>query len=60
MFSSVRIALFLVILASAGGGYWDVKTLQADLATAKENILKLKYGGQKKIFSKKYLIPQKE
>jgi hypothetical protein len=41
MFSSVRIALFLVILASAGGGYWYVKTLQADLATAKENILKL-------------------
>tara|TARA_E500000178_G_scaffold329370_1_gene360245 strand:+ start:5168 stop:5653 length:486 start_codon:yes stop_codon:yes gene_type:complete len=41
MFSSIRIALFLVVLAGAGGGFWYVKTLQADLATAKENILKL-------------------
>ena len=41
MFSSIRIALLLVVLAGAGGGFWYVKTLQADLATAKENILKL-------------------
>ena len=41
MFSSIRIALLLVVLAGAGGGFWYVKILQADLATAKENILKL-------------------
>ena len=41
MFSSIRIALLLIVLAGAGGGFWYVKNLQADLATAKENILKL-------------------
>ena len=40
MFSSLRIALILVVLASAGGGILYVKKLQNDLDTAKGNIIK--------------------
>ena len=44
MFSSLRIALILVVLASAGGGFLYVKKLQNDLDTAKANIIKLEDG----------------
>jgi multidrug resistance efflux pump len=46
MFSSLRIAIFLIILAGAGGGFWYVKKLQSDLDTAKMNIVKLEDGIQ--------------
>ena len=41
MFSSLRIALILVIISAAGGGFLYVKALQEDLDTAKANIIKL-------------------
>ena len=41
MFSSLRIALILVIISAAGGGFLYVKALQKDLDTAKANIIKL-------------------
>ncbi|MGY8866207.1 MAG: hypothetical protein ACKVJK_11345 [Methylophagaceae bacterium] len=44
MFSSIRIALLLVMLAGAGGGVLYVKKLQGDLDTAKTNIIKLEDG----------------
>lgn len=46
MFSSLRITIFLIILASAGGGFLYVKKLQSDLDTAKMNIVKLEDGIQ--------------
>lgn len=56
MFSSIRIALVLVLLASAGGGYLYVKKLQGDLDTAKANIVKLEDG----INEQKAVIAQQE
>ena len=41
MFSSLRIAIILVIISAAGGGFLYVKALQKDLDTAKANIIKL-------------------
>ena len=37
MFSSIKIALMLVVLAGAGGGFMYVKNLKADLATSEAN-----------------------
>jgi regulator of replication initiation timing len=37
----IRIALILIILASAGGGYWYVQKLQKDNAILKSNQVKL-------------------
>ena len=41
MFSSIRIAMILVILAAAGGGFMYVKKLQSDLETARANVAKM-------------------
>ena len=41
MFSSIKIAIVLMMLAGAGGGFIYVKNLQADLATSEANNLKL-------------------
>ena len=41
MFSSFKIAIVLMMLAGAGGGFIYVKNLQADLATSEANNLKL-------------------
>jgi len=37
MFSSIKIAMILVMLAGAGGAYWYVQKLQKDNAVLKEN-----------------------
>ena len=37
----IRLALILIILASAGGGYWYVQKLQKDNAILKSNQIKL-------------------
>ena len=39
MFSSIKIAIILAVLATAGGGFVYVKGLQADLATSEANNL---------------------
>ena len=41
MFSSIRIALILVVLAGAGGAFMYVKNLQANLETARANVAKM-------------------
>jgi multidrug efflux pump subunit AcrB len=41
MFSSIKIAIILAVLATAGGGFVYVKGLQADLATSEANNLVL-------------------
>jgi len=41
MFSSIKIAVVLMMLAGAGGGVVYVKNLKADLATSEANNLKL-------------------
>ena len=41
MFNSLKLALILVIISAAGGGFLYVKALQKDLDTAKGNIIKL-------------------
>ncbi len=41
MFSSIKIAMILVMLAGAGGAYWYVQKLQKDNAVLKENQIKL-------------------
>ena len=46
MFSSIRIALILVLLAGAGGGILYVKKLQSDLETARANVAKMEVAVQ--------------
>lgn len=46
MFSSIRIAMILVILAAAGGGILYVKKLQSDLETARANVAKMEVAVQ--------------
>src|SRR5210317_166063 len=46
MFSSIRIAMILVLLALAGGGFLYVKKLQSDLETARANVAKLEVAVQ--------------
>mgnify|MGYP001196863545 FL=1 len=41
MFSSIKIALIVMMMAGAGGGYIYVKNLKADLATSEANNVKL-------------------
>jgi Skp family chaperone for outer membrane proteins len=41
MFSSIRIAMILVLLAGAGGAFMYVKNLQANLETARANVAKM-------------------
>ena len=41
MFSSIKIAIILAVLATAGGGFVYIKGLQADLATSEANNLVL-------------------
>ena len=54
MFSSIKIALVLVILAGAGGGFMYVKNLKADLATSEANNVKL----EESVKSQKAVIQQ--
>ena len=54
MFSSIKIALMLVVLAGAGGGFMYVKNLKTDLATSEANNLKL----EQSIDSQKAVIQQ--
>ena len=41
MFSSIKIAIVLIMLAGAGGGVVYVKTLKSDLAVSEANNVKL-------------------
>ena len=41
MFSSIRIAMILVLLAAAGGGFLYVKNLQKNLEIARANVAKM-------------------
>jgi predicted nuclease with TOPRIM domain len=41
MFGSIKIAMVLIMLAGAGGGFVYVKTLKSDLATSEANNAKL-------------------
>lgn len=41
MFSSIKIAMVLIMLAGAGGGFMYVKTLKSDLAISEANNAKL-------------------
>jgi uncharacterized protein HemX len=46
MFSSIKIAIILTLLAAAGGGVLYVKKLQSDLQTARENVAKMEVAVQ--------------
>ena len=46
MFSSIRIAIIILVLASAGGGYLYVKKLQSDLETARANVARMEVAVQ--------------
>ena len=46
MFSSIRIAMILVLLAGAGGAYFYVQNLQSDLETARANVAKMEIAVQ--------------
>jgi len=46
MFSSIRIAIVLTLLAAAGGGFLYVKKLQSDLETARANVAKMEVAVQ--------------
>ena len=54
VFSSIKIALVLVMLAGAGGGFMYVKNLKADLATSEANNAKL----EQSVESQKAVIEQ--
>jgi len=54
MFSSIKIAVVLMMLAGAGGGVMYVKNLKADLATSEANNLKL----EQSVESQKVVIEQ--
>jgi predicted nuclease with TOPRIM domain len=44
MFASIKIAMVVVALATAGGGFLHYKNVKADLETAKANNIKLEQG----------------
>ena len=44
MFASIKIAMIVVALATAGGGFLHYKNIKADLETAKANNIKLEQG----------------
>ena len=54
MFGSIKIAMVLIMLAGAGGGFVYVKNLKADLATSEANNLKL----EQSVESQKVVIEQ--
>jgi multidrug resistance efflux pump len=54
VFSSIKIAIVLIMLAGAGGGFMYVKGLKADLATSEANNLKL----EQSVESQKAVIQQ--
>ena len=54
MFGSIKIAMVLIALAGAGGGFVYVKGLKADLATSEANNLKL----EQSVESQKAVIEQ--
>ena len=54
MFGSIKIAIVLIMLAGAGGGFVYVKGLKADLATSEANNLKL----EQSVESQKAVIEQ--
>ena len=54
VFSSIKIAIVLIMLAGAGGGFMYVKGLKADLATSEANNAKL----QQSVESQKAVIEQ--
>ena len=54
MFGSIKIAMVLIMLAGAGGGFVYVKGLKADLATSEANNLKL----EQSVESQKAVIEQ--
>ena len=54
MFGSIKIAMVLIALAGAGGGFIYVKGLKADLATSEANNLKL----EQSVESQKAVIEQ--
>ena len=56
MFSSIKIALVLVMLAGAGGGFIYVKTLKSDLAISEANNAKL----QESVADQKAVIEQQQ
>tara|TARA_R110000868_G_scaffold106244_1_gene291416 strand:- start:385 stop:870 length:486 start_codon:yes stop_codon:yes gene_type:complete len=53
MFSSIKIAMIVIALATAGGGFLHYKTVKADLETAKANNLLLEQSveGQKAVIA---------
>jgi predicted nuclease with TOPRIM domain len=56
MFSSIKIAMIVVALLTAGGGFLHYKTVKADLETAKANNLLLEQSGE----GQKAVIAQQE
>lgn len=54
MFGSIKIAMVLIALAGAGGGFVYVKNIKADLATSEANNLKL----EQSVESQKAVIEQ--
>ena len=54
MFGSIKIAMVLIMLAGAGGGFVYVKNIKADLATSEANNLKL----EQSVESQKAVIEQ--
>lgn len=46
MFSSIKIAIVLTLLATAGAGTLYIKKLQSDLETARENVAKMEVAVQ--------------
>jgi hypothetical protein len=46
MFSSIKIAIVIVILATAGGGYLWIQKLQSDLETARANVARMEVAVQ--------------
>lgn len=53
MFSSIKIAMIVVALATAGGGFLHYKNVKADLETAKANniLLEASIDGQKAVIA---------
>ena len=54
MFGSIKIAMIVIMLAGAGGGFMYVKNLKADLATSEANNAKL----EQSVESQKAVITQ--
>ena len=48
MFSSIKIAMVVIMLAGAGGGFMYVKTLKADLEVANEKFNKINASGDRR------------